>query len=115
MAHAGSGGWIPSSEVILRNGSIQLIGITQNAPRDIVHTDHSDPGCAGDLLIAYIKLLAGKTVRVDVRVPNLATLHQLHAGLQAHPQSCVLGGLARTDINQHTLAAAWRHYTKENP
>lgn len=115
MAHAGSGGWIPSTQVLLHNGSIQVVGITQNAPRELVYTNDADQNHAGDLLIAYLKLLAGQTVRVDVRVPNLALLHQLHAKLTAHPQTCVLSGLARTDIDIDTLAAAWRHYTKENP
>lgn len=36
MAIAGSGGWIPSSGLVIRAGKLLPVGYTQNKPRNIV-------------------------------------------------------------------------------
>lgn len=60
MAIAGSGGWIPSNQIRLRDGQLQFCSITQNKPSSV---------CESDPATAARRLLAGETVTMDIRYP----------------------------------------------
>lgn len=90
MAVAGSGGWIPSTEM----QGMTHIGITQNAPRELVYSCFADDAYAGDLTAAYLMLCAGYRVRVDARYPNRQNLLTL-AQTQPNP---ILVALLRAGV-----------------
>ncbi|GIV81821.1 MAG: hypothetical protein KatS3mg051_1175 [Anaerolineae bacterium] len=65
MAIAGSGGWVPSRLVYMRNGRLLCLGYQHNVPREAVR----------DYDQAVELLRAGQAVRVEVAgwmIPRLA-------------------------------------------
>ena len=60
MAVSGAGGWVPSTQVRIRNGRLVAAGYTQNVPPAIVQMDMS---VAADTLRAK----PDKLIRVDAK------------------------------------------------
>lgn len=111
MAIAGASGWTPSIEARFVSGKLVLLGIAQNAPRELVFsatepalTAGGKPGRAGDMFAAYRTLAAGGAVRVDVRWPNLLLLSEAIARLQGDP---ILASLVRAGVDTDLLLAAY--------
>lgn len=73
MAVAGSGGWIPSTEVCIKNGELLQPGYTQNTPRDVVQIDMS-------LAAAQLRRNPTELIRVDAKKVYLLKNYLLRSG-----------------------------------
>lgn len=67
MAVSGSGGWIPSRGVWVRDRTLHIHSMAQNKPRDIVH------GIA-DAALILAEQAPGTVVQVDTRNGNIPAL-----------------------------------------
>lgn len=65
MAVAGSGGWVPSCTVLVRDGGLVAHGIVNNKPADSVYSD-TERGARGTLADAIAVLRRDTPVYVDM-------------------------------------------------
>ena len=65
MAIAGSGGWVPSCTVIVREGGIVAHGIVNNKPPEVIYSD-TERNARGSLADAVAMLRRGEPVFVDM-------------------------------------------------
>ncbi len=65
MAIAGSGGWVPSCTIIVRNGGLVAQGHVTNKPPNVVYSA-SERGARGSLGDAVAVLRTGESVQLDM-------------------------------------------------
>ncbi len=73
MAIAGSGGWVPSCAVIVRDGGIVAYGIVNNKPPNVVYSA-TERNAKGSLVDAVAVLRTGEPVFVDMSNGQFVTL-----------------------------------------
>lgn len=70
MAVSGSGGWVPSRRVYLKDNQLTFVGYAQNKPRSIVYKDMYEAAQA---------LLGGKRIELHYYADNVVRLNQILA------------------------------------
>lgn len=76
MAIAGSGGWVPSCTVIVRNGGIVAHGIVNNKPPNVVYSA-TERGAKGSLIDAVAVLRKGDPILLDMSNGQFLTLCEM--------------------------------------
>lgn len=105
MAIAGTGGWVPSCRVVVRDGGVVATGIVQNKPPELVFSDENRRAY-GSLADGIERLALRQPIQVDMtdgQFLRLVELWRERTRVRALPEWVEGAGAGDVGVSRETV------------